>query len=315
MQPFNAATTEAGLSERDSALRGLDFLWLELTGKCNLECVHCYADSGPSLPLSQSMRLADWKRVLAESYSVGCRKVQFIGGEPTIYPHIVELIQYARLLGYEFVEVFTNGTAFTEHVREAFRTFHVALAFSVYGDEAYIHDSVTRRAGSLAKTLGNIKWALSEGLAVRAAIVETSQNPFKSEATKTFLKELGVTEVRVDRIRGVGRGSTGKESAPSLGELCGSCWEGKLCVTATGDMFPCVFSRSWRVGTVDEGIKNVVEGNLLMDFRSTLRSRTESETTNSTEQCTPPPTPCGPNSPCSPDYLRRPGCMPRCNPS
>jgi hypothetical protein len=22
-------------------------LWLELTGKCQLACVHCYADSGP----------------------------------------------------------------------------------------------------------------------------------------------------------------------------------------------------------------------------------------------------------------------------
>lgn len=26
----------------------LGFVWLELTGKCQLECTHCYADSGPS---------------------------------------------------------------------------------------------------------------------------------------------------------------------------------------------------------------------------------------------------------------------------
>jgi sulfatase maturation enzyme AslB (radical SAM superfamily) len=26
----------------------LDFLWLELTNRCNLQCTHCYADSGPT---------------------------------------------------------------------------------------------------------------------------------------------------------------------------------------------------------------------------------------------------------------------------
>ncbi len=25
----------------------LSFIWLELTARCNLECVHCYADSSP----------------------------------------------------------------------------------------------------------------------------------------------------------------------------------------------------------------------------------------------------------------------------
>jgi MoaA/NifB/PqqE/SkfB family radical SAM enzyme len=25
----------------------LSFVWLEITGKCQLECAHCYADSGP----------------------------------------------------------------------------------------------------------------------------------------------------------------------------------------------------------------------------------------------------------------------------
>jgi MoaA/NifB/PqqE/SkfB family radical SAM enzyme len=28
------------------AVRPLDFLWLEVTGKCQLACSHCYASSG-----------------------------------------------------------------------------------------------------------------------------------------------------------------------------------------------------------------------------------------------------------------------------
>src|SRR5208283_2388709 len=39
-------------NSRTSLLRGLDFLWLELTSRCNLQCVHCYAESGPSSALT-----------------------------------------------------------------------------------------------------------------------------------------------------------------------------------------------------------------------------------------------------------------------
>ena len=31
----------------DTSVPPLRFLWLEITGKCQLECTHCYADSGP----------------------------------------------------------------------------------------------------------------------------------------------------------------------------------------------------------------------------------------------------------------------------
>ena len=48
-------------------LRGLDFLWLEITPKCNLRCAHCYADSGPQRELSGEMTTDDWLRILAES--------------------------------------------------------------------------------------------------------------------------------------------------------------------------------------------------------------------------------------------------------
>ena len=77
-------------------IRGLEFLWLELTGRCNLECLHCYADSGPQRPAYESMQLEDWKGVLREASELGCKSVQFIGGEPALYPNLCELIQIGR---------------------------------------------------------------------------------------------------------------------------------------------------------------------------------------------------------------------------
>src|SRR5581483_5048549 len=284
------------VSEDESSASGLDFLWLELTDKCNLACVHCYADSSPMLPLYQGMDLADWKRVLADSYEAGCRKVQFIGGEPTLYPNLVELIHYTRSLGYEFVEVFTNGTAFTDRIKEAFRQFRVHLAFSVYGERASIHDSITLGAGSFSKTVQSIKWALGNGLEVRVALVEMDQNTVSIDATRKFFEELGVSEIRIDRKRRIGRGSNSKGVSSGFDELCGDCWKGKLCVSPTGDIYPCVFSRSRIVGTAAEGVRAAIEGPRLFGFRSTLRAWLQSSAVN-----------CAPvrqQPPCNPDLQR-----------
>jgi hypothetical protein len=169
--------------------------------------------------------------------------------------------------------VFTNGTAFTEAIKNAFREFQVNLAFSVYADNASIHDAVTLRAGSFSRTVQSIEWALRNGLAVRVATVEMDSNSAAIEATREFFEGLGVAEVHVDRNRGVGRGSIGKGATPAFEELCGGCWEGKLCVSPSGDMFPCVFSRSWVVGTAADGVQAALEGRRLLDFRATLRSK------------------------------------------
>ena len=34
------------IAEPVSVAADLRFLWLEITAKCNLSCVHCYAESG-----------------------------------------------------------------------------------------------------------------------------------------------------------------------------------------------------------------------------------------------------------------------------
>ena len=54
------------------SIHGLSFLWLEITAKCNLECVHCYSDSGPRRQLLGDMALDDWLNILRDAASLGC---------------------------------------------------------------------------------------------------------------------------------------------------------------------------------------------------------------------------------------------------
>jgi len=250
-------------------LRKLDFLWLEVTSKCNLKCTHCYADSGPSLPLVQGMSYDNWRDVLKQAFALGCRSVQFIGGEPALCPDLPRLIRDARKIGFDLIEVYTNGTILSPALRESLVKEEADLAFSIYGSRPDVHDAVTGRSGSFAKTLDGIRWALNAGLNVRASIIEMASNSEDIRATKALLRKLGVRSIRVDPVRGIGRGSVlvSANSLNPMDELCGQCWRGKLAVDPSGNVFPCVFSRFCQVGHVSQSLASILQSKTLYSFR------------------------------------------------
>jgi hypothetical protein len=80
---------------------------VEVTQECNLSCSFCFASSGPGgreLAFGEVVHLLD---VILESG--GPRPIQFSGGEPTIRDDLPELVEEAIEMGFEHVEVNTNG--------------------------------------------------------------------------------------------------------------------------------------------------------------------------------------------------------------
>jgi MoaA/NifB/PqqE/SkfB family radical SAM enzyme len=117
----------------------VDFLWLELTNRCNLQCIHCYADSGPQAGKG-TLSTADYTRLMTESFALGCRRVQFIGGEPTLYRDLPVLIRTARQMGFEFIEIYTNLTILPEELLQCFVANRVHVAtYHRNGDERRLH--------------------------------------------------------------------------------------------------------------------------------------------------------------------------------
>lgn len=248
----------------------LDFLWLELTPKCNLQCTHCYADSGPYVSSKQMMRHEDWQSVLENAFGLGCKKVQFVGGEPTLYPYLSNLIVDARNIGYEFIEVFTNGTLLNSRLMETFRKFRVNLAFSVYSSSANLHDAITHQKGSFLKTISGIRQAIDYGLSIRVGIIAMQFNSNDIKSTVDYLKNLGVLSVGIDWVRSIGRGNALSQSKSPMDKLCSACCQNKLCIDSSGQAFPCIFARFCQVGHVSEGLKKILAGKMLQDFRHSI---------------------------------------------
>lgn len=281
-------------------VRGLNFLWLELTNQCNLECVHCYSDSSPSTKHRDRLTDDDYRRLLTEAADLGCRRVQFIGGEPTLNKSLPDFLRLAKQLGFEILEVYSNLVHVSDHLLTTAATCGARFATSIYSHDSESHAKVTLSSRSHTQTVANIKRLASMGIPVRGSIIVVDQPDHEISATKTFLQQLGVTETSTDRARPFGRGEQFSNGGSMTG-LCGNCWRRSLSIASDGSASMCIMSRQWPVGNVcTESLTAIINGSRLRSQRSELYlSRAENYPAgSSTQDCNP--TTCSPDLPCSP---------------
>ena len=292
--------------------QNLEFLWIELLGRCNLKCTHCYAESSPSF---DGMVLPTEKHaaLLHEAYALGCRHVQFIGGEPTLYRNLGYLIEVASSIGYEYIELFSNLTRLSKELVDVMAKHDVSVAVSVYSYVPDVHDRIVGVRGSFARTVRNIKKLITRGISLRAAIVEMEENGGMSSDTVAFLAGLGVKNIGIQRARKFGRANpTGNEE---MSELCGSCSGDTICISPDGKVSPCVMSKKWSVGSVREStLADILASERLFSVRKEIYDATVGVRNEAgvNDICTPKT--CNPYGSCGPQHGPGPcapsGCFP-----
>ena len=300
----------------------LDFLWLELTNRCNLRCVHCYAESGPNAQEGDRLTGDDYRRLIDEGKELGCEQIQFIGGEPTLNRELSALIQHARASGYSTVEIFTNLVHLSEPLLACWIEHNVSIATSFYSADADTHDRITQGPGSFWRTVANLERVVKTSLPLRAGIIEMEENAGHTDQAMDFLRAMGISKIGIDRLRKFGRAGI-PETEATVTELCGNCAGNTLCVGPDGRISPCIMSKAWSVGSVfDHPLSDIVRSDRLRMMRATIyrevveprnRLRTTGGTPASGEMvncgpCNPVCNPCNPW--CAPGQL----CVP-CNPS
>lgn len=97
---------------------------VEVTSRCNLRCAYCFADSGvASLRDPDLSEIRSWyEAVRANDYRCN---IQLSGGEPTLRDDLPEIVALGRSIGFEFIQLNTNGLrlasdlAYLERLKEA----------------------------------------------------------------------------------------------------------------------------------------------------------------------------------------------------
>ncbi|MFM9368048.1 radical SAM protein [Streptomyces sp. Da 82-17] len=299
------------------------FLELEITGRCQLACTHCYAESGPTKGHG-SMTGDDWRRVLDEAAAIGVQRVQFIGGEPSMHPEFTDLVRHALDVGLA-VQVYSNLYRVTAAQWELYEHQRVSLATSYYSDVPADHDRVTGRTGSHEATRANIVEAVRRGIPVKVGVIKTREDQ-RAEQAVTELESIGVDQVSMDHARGVGNAAK-TAGLPSTSELCGRCAKGIAAVLPDGVIAPCVMGRFLPAGQVrSTGLEDVFTSERWQELAASIPQRGPTACAPDckpadSDSCQPASgTPCSPmgyapmSAGCSPDDSAckpgQPACLP-----
>lgn len=133
----------------------IDFVWIEITAKCNLKCIHCYDES--SELATNIMSLKDFCHIIDEIKEYGINKLQIIGGEPFILGEkIFKYLNYC-LGKFDYIEIFTNGTLIKDSWFKYFNKNNIRISLSVYSYNENEHNKITQNAQSFKKTNSTIR--------------------------------------------------------------------------------------------------------------------------------------------------------------
>jgi radical SAM protein with 4Fe4S-binding SPASM domain len=261
--------------------RKLIHAWLEVTQKCTSRCIHCY-EGKEHLECSSPLSLDEWKNVIDQLSQNGCDSVQFIGGEPTLYTNIEELIEYTRKKGFKYISIFSNLYALNDSLINSIVENRVSVHFSIYGSEKKYHDAITNVYGSFEKLIANVIKLVEKKVELTAHIVIMKENELDRENIYTLLSNLNISNVRYDEIRKVFGGGQNKylvkDSKIQLNKpnfkanrtkfneskYRNTCWNGKCVISTNGDVYPCEFERNILYGNIRENsLNNIIQNDIV----------------------------------------------------
>lgn len=174
-------------------------LWCEITSHCPHQCRHCYfADR-----LNRGHApLADIEAALVASRPWRPAEVVLTGGEPTMHPAFVQILETARALAPR-VRVLTNGWTQRPAVVAALAQPGIHVEIPLFGPEA-VHDWMTATRRSYLRVRRTLDLYRDAGVDVTLTTTRTAVTAPHLPFLKTVAAELGIPFV-VTELAPLGR--------------------------------------------------------------------------------------------------------------
>lgn len=141
---------------------------LDLTYRCNLRCVHCYAGHlhGQTAAGAAELDTAELLGLVRQAADSGCLYLVLSGGEPLLRPDFATIYRECRRLGL-VVTVFTNATLLRDEHVELFREHPPQkVDVSVYGATRETYERVTQVPGSYDRAVQGIETLAGAGIRI-----------------------------------------------------------------------------------------------------------------------------------------------------
>jgi len=242
---------------------------IEFSRRCNFQCAYCYVGQGA---LFRNELCPDELRdAIEQGRELGARKIIILGGEPTIYPRFLEMVEFIRSRGLD-VEVFTNGSGVTSEVagrlfaararvvlkmntldegiqdmlagkqgsfrliQRAFRNLREA---GYPSDEAFLAVSTVICRQNADELAGMWQWLRDQDIAPYFEMITPQENAWQNEELSVGVEKVRAVFRAIAEIDRERYGRTWDPQPPLVGQKC-MRHKFSCLVSSQGDVMPCV---------------------------------------------------------------------------
>lgn len=176
---------------------------IEVTHRCDLNCIHCSSNAHPTH--ASIMSRADCLRIIKEAADLHVRDITFSGGEPFLWSHLPEAISCAASNNMD-ISVYTTGNSkgFAPLLSSIGKNIKTII-FSLFGSNAQTHERVTRVSGSFNKTKVSIRFTKEQGINTEIHFVPTARNYQALDQVVVMAEQLDISAVSILRLVPQGR--------------------------------------------------------------------------------------------------------------
>ncbi len=176
-----------------------------VTRRCNLRCVHCYAHAG-NKPTHDELSTGAGMHLIEDLARFGVPVLLFSGGEPIARPDLPELAAYAVKKGMRAV-ISTNGTLITRPMAQTLKRIGLSyVGISLDGLEE-INDRFRGVEGAFQKALRGINNCKEAGIKVGLRFTINKANVVEIPKIFKLIEEMDIPRVCFYHLVYSGRGS------------------------------------------------------------------------------------------------------------
>ncbi|AET69217.1 radical SAM additional 4Fe4S-binding domain protein [Desulfosporosinus orientis DSM 765] len=200
-------------------IRGIQWA---VTGRCNLNCRHCYMDAPSGQP--GEIPFLEMKRLLDKFEQANITEVSLTGGEPFMRKDLLDLIRQLTARRIRLTDIYTNATLISDVMLQELQKLEVRPVFRISFDGCGRHDLMRGTAGVEAVVLDAIQRIRTAGFAVAVTTCLDKTNLDCLMPTYEQMKALDLYAWGIGRPQPVGCGRT-MTTCLSLQEMVKPCEE------------------------------------------------------------------------------------------
>jgi radical SAM protein with 4Fe4S-binding SPASM domain len=118
---------------------------IEFNRTCNFNCIYCYVEDNSNG--RQELSREEAEDVLLQAKALGAKKIIVLGGEPMLYPQIMDMVRFISKQDMS-MELFTNGTDITEDVAQELCDHGVVVALKMNTKDEKLQNMLSGKKGA-----------------------------------------------------------------------------------------------------------------------------------------------------------------------